>query len=80
MGKLIATILVEVEYTIDNLEMYRDLGEYTPDAVIKSYNEIMDDSYALHLTRQQRDYDDKVEMQIRKMKSLRNRLAKIEEN
>lgn len=80
MGKLIASIVQEVEYTIDNLEMYRELGCYVPDAVIKHYNDIMDDSYALHLTRQRRSHEDSLEVQIRKMKSLKTRLTKIEES
>lgn len=80
MGKLIAIILGEVEYTIDSLEMYRDLGCYIPDALIKNYNDIMDDSYVLHLTRQRRSHEDDLEIQIRKMKALKARLKKIEES
>lgn len=79
MGKLIIGLLKEIEYTLDNLEMYRDLGCQIPDALAKCYNEVMDDCRILHLTRQVRDGDDDLMVKIHKMEYLRSRVRKISE-
>nr|WP_307991280.1 hypothetical protein [uncultured Niameybacter sp.] len=79
MGKLVEVILGEIEYTLDNLKMYRDLGGELPDALVKNYNEIMDDSLVLRLTRNRRNHNDDIEMKIKKMEILKAQLLRMEE-